>query len=408
MKIKSGHIPAEVIYVPCPSRTITIDWDDVEREDGDDVHKEEVFPVYVSDSSNSKTLATGRAWAKQNATTWNGKKQVTRELPPEVTRKNEPFTGVHVVGLDVRMNGGRAWKCVIDEGKYYVDLREDNLLDVMRTEGISKGGYLNGEFIWARIGTEMKLIRVGSEIHTAVLAANDRRNMKAVGKKELTPGHLYQQKNGDVLWYVGHVRGWEPSKILNRYYDNNDPVLQKYAFWANAQSDQYSKNAYERQYGMNSAAVRPPFPQRLEIPFQHYRKPLWVKLSGWKEGKTVDEQVKDLTKSLKTELKSGYMGLDYILKLGSDIKVVNDLGLFEYPEFFAEVRKRALNRMLNWEKTYEENAYIKHKDFVIKERDRLYQTASLLAYGTMYADDAEPDPSYDSWATWMLSMEPKG
>lgn len=407
MKVKSGHIPKEVTYVVAPSRTITIDWDDVEREDGEEVHKETIFPVYVSDSTNEKTLSTGRGWAKQNSTfVSRGGKRTTKEVPPEVTRKNEPFTGIHVVGLDVRMNGGRAWKCVIDEGKYYVDLREDNLLDVMRTEGISKGGYLNGSFIWARIGTEMKLIRAGSEIHAAVEAATERRDMKPISKKELIPGHVYQQKNGDVFWYVGHVRGWEPSKEIDKWAVQQHPKHRQYTHWVNATKakDSYTTLEYERIYG--SVAVRPPNPERLEIPFRHYRHPLWVKITKW-ANKSLGDQVKDLKKSIKSEILQDSWSFNYTCGLNTDKKVVNDFGLFEFPEIYEIIRSHALSRVLAWEAEYDEGYHTKNQDFILKERDRLFHVSDLLPYGTMYADNAEPDPTYDSWATWMLSMEPK-
>lgn len=411
MKVKSGHIPEEVIYVVAKPREITIEWDDVEREDGESAPKETVFPVFVCDATNDKTLATARNWAKNTAAVYDRKTntQSYDTLPDEVVRKNEPFTGIHVVGLDVRHNGGRAWKCVIDNGSYYCDLREDNLLDIMRTVGIEKGGYLNGEYMWARIGTEMKLIRVGSEIHTAVIGANDRRNMPTLAKKDIKPWHLYQMKNGDVWLHVGMVRGWHPKESVPSEWEqrHNDAVLEQLCSWAGAKyGGGYSQSSYTSKYG--SDMTRPGNPIRLEIPYKRFRQSLWVKIASWQEGKTVEAQKKSLENTVKARFDTtNSYGALWDVRFGSDPKVVDELGEFKYETLFQDIRDAALKAYLVATDVTNIPKHDQRHDPVLRERERLRSCANYLQFGTVYPDDGEPDPSYDTWATWMLSTEPK-
>lgn len=392
MKIRSGHVPEEVIYVLAQPRTITIEWDDVTRDDGESAPTEEVIPVYVSDAINEKTLATGRAWA-----TGHYRHGMPTPPPPkEVQRKNEPFTGVRIMGLDVRMNGGRAWKCVSEEG-YYFDLREDNLLDLMRTVGVSPGGILNGEYMWARIGTEMKLIRVGSEIHFAAIGAGDRRKMPAIHKKNLKPWHLYQQKNGEVKLFVGKVRGWRPEKF-NAYDRLADE--ERYCSWLRAQTDPYAQRSYLSKH---RTMDRPPAPARLDIAYAAYHDDLWVNITKWAEGKPLDAQVKNLQKSIEENLAKRQL---WDLAFSKDIKVVSELGEFRFPELFSLVRKAAMDSYLYERKVQAERPH-QESDFLTQERTRLRSVAGYLQYGTIYDENSTADDSHDTWATWMLSMEPK-
>lgn len=397
MKVTSGHIPENLTYVLGKKRTIRIEWDDVTREDGETAPQEEVQPIFVCDSTNEKTLGTARSWAGGGAAT-------------EVVRKNEPFTGMRVVGLDFRQNGGRAWKCVSPEG-YWFDLREDILLDIMRTEGISTGGYLNGQYIWARIGTEMKLIRVDSELHNAVRGANDRRNAKALHKKELKPWHLYQKKNGEVLLYCGKVRGLKLLKENEHssYRDSyENPELKRLREWSSALQNPGShyEQHYRRVYGNDMS--RPKNPKPLDLKYEPYREDLWIGIDCWVDNKPLSDQVKNVAADLeKVFSNSETHSRWYRANLGGDVKVVFDLGEFQTEGLFLKIRERALESYLR--SFVDKTAATRTKtenDYIIIERNRVYNAGSWLPWGTIYGDTEEPASNTDSWRTWMLSMEP--
>ena len=105
--------------------------------------------------------------------------------------ENKPISGLRVLSLEHRGQGGRAYKVVTPDG-FYFDLREDILLDTMKTEGVAPGGILRGQYIWARVGAEMKLVRKGSELFRALLEASERSILSAIPLKQLKVGTVYE------------------------------------------------------------------------------------------------------------------------------------------------------------------------------------------------------------------------
>lgn len=158
----------------------------------------EVIPAFISDATNAKTLETGRTWAKG----WYHKSDVTG--PEVVGRENKGAAGYRILDLEVRSEGGRAYKVVSPEG-FYVDLREDVLLDTIQEVGISPGGVLNGTYLFATVGSQMKLIREGSSLHTELIGATTRRNNKKISEKDLEVGGVYATVGGNMFVFGGFV-----------------------------------------------------------------------------------------------------------------------------------------------------------------------------------------------------------
>lgn len=148
----SGKIPDNVRYVMRPPSTVSDYWehDIFDKETmGRDVRE-----TFVVDEANATALATAQRWAT--------------DARQEIVRPNKPIEKLEIVSLQKRDNGGRAWKVLID-GAFYVDLREDVLLDCLRNaEGVA-GAMLSGPFLWCSIAGHMKLVRVGSKLHEAVV-----------------------------------------------------------------------------------------------------------------------------------------------------------------------------------------------------------------------------------------------
>lgn len=119
----------------------------------------------------------------------------------EFERPNTPMVGLRIIGLVIRGQGGRAYQVLVD-GKYVFDLREDVLLDAMLNDGIGKNGALFGSYIFASVGSSMKLIRVGSLLHEKMIAATDYKTMKKI--TDLEVGGIYRNKKETVL-YLGYV-----------------------------------------------------------------------------------------------------------------------------------------------------------------------------------------------------------
>lgn len=182
-----GNIPKNITIFSRPPQTLT----DEQRKH---YKYSTVFPSYVSDATNKATLKTGESWVKYYKTYADVK---------SVSRENKPTAGYRILDLDVRSEGGRAYKVVSPYGEY-VDLREDVLLDTIREVGISPGGVLNGEFIFATVGSQMKLVRVGSDLHKSLVEATANRGQK-IKKSELEPSCIYRNVKDEKFAFIGYV-----------------------------------------------------------------------------------------------------------------------------------------------------------------------------------------------------------
>jgi hypothetical protein len=185
-----AHIPARILYVCRKPFNEKIGW-----EDFDDSRAVTVTPAYPVDADGSKKTI-------QNAIDWaRGRYSHDGEAPDTMTVENVPLPYVQIVSLDIRGEGGRAYKVTVDG--VYVDLREDVFLDAMLTNGVDVGGILRGPFIWARIDSQMKLIRVGSKLHDRVIAAHAQGAKKNVSTNEIEIGGIYRNRVGEVFVYLG-------------------------------------------------------------------------------------------------------------------------------------------------------------------------------------------------------------
>lgn len=182
-----GSIPEKVTLFIRPSKNVYFKWEsDVARSASFDVR-----PCFISDYKNKKTLETGKLWATIN------------NIEPEtITVENKPFK-IKIITLEIREKGGRAYKVSASLGgvdNLYFDLREDVLLDTIYNCGIQSGGLLNGEFVFARVGSQMKPIRVGSLIYHKIAASTKLNSQKPC---ELKIGGVYQNKYGQKYIYLG-------------------------------------------------------------------------------------------------------------------------------------------------------------------------------------------------------------
>ncbi len=218
--MKQGNIPEKLTFFVRNPIKVSFHWDDVEEgEEMTNVNKEEVLPCYISDSKNKKTLESGRSWA-ENDYYYENNKRKTRGIFHTFEVDNQPFTNVRIMTLEIRDQGGRAYKVCADFGplsNLYFDLREDVLLDCMIHCGISKGALLTDNFIFAKIGASMKIIRVGSLLHMKMIDATDMKNAKPI--EDLEIGGLYRNKAGDENVFMGKY--WIKEPVLEEYTDNS-------------------------------------------------------------------------------------------------------------------------------------------------------------------------------------------
>jgi hypothetical protein len=186
-----AHIPTKILYVCRKPTSVQIGW-----EDFDDARTVSVVPAYpVDPDGNKKTVQNAIDWAR-------GRYVHDGEAPATKETANAPVDHVQIVNLEIRGEGGRAYKVVVGDG-VYVDLREDVFLDALLTNGVGVGGLLRGPFVWAKVGAQMKLVRVGSDLYDRVVVAHEHGAKKNVRTSNIEVGGVYKNRVGAVFVYLG-------------------------------------------------------------------------------------------------------------------------------------------------------------------------------------------------------------
>lgn len=184
----SGSIPKKILYVFSDSKNINVGscWDWMNSP-----NKIKVMPAMAVDANNKKTILTAEKWASDN-----GKKNVSK------TESDNIIKDIILCNIEYRGNGGRAYKVIADG--YYVDLREDVLTDIMLKSSIINGK-INGEFIWAMVNSEMKIVRKDSELYNELIKSANLKSIKPIPIKELEVGGIYEDRNGMQSIFLGIV-----------------------------------------------------------------------------------------------------------------------------------------------------------------------------------------------------------
>lgn len=185
----TGYIPPTITFISRKPETIVNEW-----EDGGEINSFEARPTYVA--TNDKTVESGKSWARGYGSTNRGITQHTFD--------NKSFKSLRITSYEKRNEGGGAFKAIAD-GEWYVDLRTDTLLDILVNHSIKNGEVQGAEFIWARVGSQAKVVRVGSSLHAKLVEATKLDKVKPPKATDLQPGDVYEAKNGDRAVFLGHV-----------------------------------------------------------------------------------------------------------------------------------------------------------------------------------------------------------
>ncbi len=212
--MRFGKIPTRLLFACASARTFTSKWDDMADPI---VADKQVIPCFVADADSADHVASAVKWA----TNQNFLLRRDNSLPIEQHEEANTPRKLWVCGLEKRQEGGRAFK-VVDEHNHLMDLREDVLLDCLHDSGVQAGGQINGEFVFARVQSQMRLVRVGSKLHAAMVESETRRVSKNLPVDSLIVGGLYANRRG-LFVYLGqidtvedvlvHKSGWEPQSV---------------------------------------------------------------------------------------------------------------------------------------------------------------------------------------------------
>jgi hypothetical protein len=183
-----------------------------------------------------------------------------KEVPPgEETILNSGFTNIRLWTIDTRAEGGRAYKMIDEEGRYF-DIREDLFLEAAYNGEIKQtkeGIVLTGTYVWVRAHSQMRVARVGSEIHKALLAAKERKNAKKIPGKEQVEGGVYMDKGGKLWVYIGRNRGAD--KKLGWVYAHLDgPYLCKWQPESVARREKWEALSLQEKWEYSDERLRRP------------------------------------------------------------------------------------------------------------------------------------------------------
>jgi hypothetical protein len=233
-----GYIPKKILYITREPSATSWSWEDGKKVDTGIVVK----PTFPVDPSKPKTIDTARTWANRYISSTDP------FIKSSFVGANTPIK-IQILSLEQRSEGGRAYKVVFgsESPKFYVDLREDVLLDVILNCGIQKGGFPNAEFIWGKVGSQMKLVRVGSDLHTRLIQATVENQKKNLTQSQIEVGSIYQNRKGQEFLYLGQytvldyteheISSREPFTefdvkwVVRHVWLNIVSYGQEYAFW---------------------------------------------------------------------------------------------------------------------------------------------------------------------------------
>lgn len=199
-----GSIPDKVRIIKGTPETVSWAWENYVVAQHDVKHDTKAHPVWIADASDSRQRKSienqyNNYYSRHHYN--QVKKPKTMEM---VEMENKPFSGVRFVGMHQRYSGKTEYFIVLP-GDLLVSCKPAALMDAMSECGVNKGGEIPGEFIFARCDGEMLVVRVGSALHKACIAADERRRLDKKEKFALTAGRVYRTVSGSYAIFLGFV-----------------------------------------------------------------------------------------------------------------------------------------------------------------------------------------------------------
>lgn len=120
-------------------------------------------------------------------------------------RPNTPMDNLYLDDIDLRMEGGRAYKVYNADDMTYFDIREDQMLQAILKYGIQAGGKLGGKWIFAKNHTQMKcFLEDGKEYQEALKITAKSNTIGTKVTKGFIVGNVYTDKSGIPEYiYIG-------------------------------------------------------------------------------------------------------------------------------------------------------------------------------------------------------------
>jgi len=232
--------------------------------------------AFIADSANKKNIETGLRWASRDNYQYDPVKQQYIKLPSESPIEVEcgTFTVPYLFlyAEDSRtgghFKGGHVWKAVfpLDREKeddfVAIDLRDDVLLDCIQNAKIDKG-WIISDFIFARVGSNMKVLRVGSKEYIEMVKQTQFKKQSKLTNNDLVYGGLYKSKV-ETLIYCGRVNKWNVKSTYNSMYSYYSGGLRTLQEW-------YLLDDPEQEYQKSGYIKRDPSPESI-LRYEKYKR----------------------------------------------------------------------------------------------------------------------------------------
>lgn len=217
-----SYIPEKIAYV-CPSDNLTAlhrcykiskllgNEDKINEKLLKEIDTKDVLHAYPVDADKPQRIEAASKWAMSHYSVKQDKQLTTFVFDNEI-----PI--IRILNLEIRGEGGRAYKCV-DQNGFYFDLREDTLLDIFDMVGIEKGGIVRAKFVWAMIGSQTTLLLKDSDRYKELIKLTD--NSKLDPIKIFKKGFEYETKKGLKYLYLGEYFAYDfvdPYKYYHNFY----------------------------------------------------------------------------------------------------------------------------------------------------------------------------------------------
>jgi len=164
---------------------------------------------YEDTAAGRKRQDTVKGWVGDTEHLWDPatRKSTTRKYTPDIRMlDNVPRSGFKVTDEVKRVyygGGNVVWR-IEDPSGWEVEIQSNNLMALLQSVGVSAGGLINGECIWARDGAHNVLIPVTSQEYIDAVKAFE--TVKAPSKipaKNRVIGRYYRMQDGTFGQYFG-------------------------------------------------------------------------------------------------------------------------------------------------------------------------------------------------------------
>ena len=183
---------------------------------------------YEDNAAGKKRQATVDTWAapEHRELTEDRGWVYTRGKPKTKLIENTPRSGFRITDSVKRtyFGGGNVVWRVFDPDGWEVEIQSNNLMAIIQTVDVGKGGEISGRCVWGRDGAHNILLpEISQEYQDAIKAAESIKKPSKIAMKDRVIGRTYRLLNGGYGQYLGKV--WATTQTHSSDIDSSIVVF---------------------------------------------------------------------------------------------------------------------------------------------------------------------------------------